>query len=54
MVSDKDRLEIERLTNLVRGFEWEIEKTEFGDEWIRVVVRRRPEGLPVEVAPGPG
>lgn len=54
MVSDRDRLEIERLTNLVVGFGWETEKTEFGDDWIRVVVRRKPEGLPEETAPGPG
>lgn len=54
LVSDKDRLEVDRLTNLVRGFDWEIEKTEYTDEWIRVVVKKAPEGLPAEAAPGPG
>lgn len=54
MPTDKDRLEVERLTNLVMGFGWEIEKTEFSDEWIRVSIKKSPEGLPAEAAPGPG
>jgi len=36
-----EAIEIERLMNLVRGFGWEMEKKESGEEELRVTLRMK-------------
>jgi len=49
-----DRLDIERLGNLVTGFGWKIKKQEFTDDKIIVVLEKsRAPGVEVAEA-GPG
>lgn len=54
MAVDADRLDLERLQNLVRGFGWFMVKQEFTSEKIIVQLekpRKTPEGSP-ESIPG--
>ena len=46
--ADKDRLEIDRLGNLVTGFGWRIAKQEFTDEKI-IVTLDKPRSAGVEI-----
>ena len=49
--ADRDRLEIDRLGNLVTGFNWKIAKQEFTDEKIIVTLERsRAPGVKVPEA----
>jgi len=51
---ERDRLEIDRVGNLITGFGWNITKQEFTDEKIIVQIER-PRSPGVEVAEaGPG
>jgi len=46
---ERDRLEIDRLGNLITGFKWQIVKQEFTDEKIIVTIEK-PRAPGVEVA----
>lgn len=51
---DMNRLEVERIRNLVSGFGWEVFKEEITEEDIIIVMKKRrviPVGVPM---PGPG
>ena len=51
---ERDRLEIDRLGNLIRGFGWNVAKQEFTEEKIIVTIeKKRAAGVEVEEA-GPG
>ena len=46
MPIEQDRIEIERLHNLITGFGWSIKKQEFTDEEIQIeIVRKRAPGV---------
>lgn len=53
MAADQNRLEVERIRNLVTGFGWELIKEEVTDEDI-ILVMRKPRVIPLVVTPGPG
>ena len=48
MAADQDRLEMERLTNLVSGFGWKVRKQEFEDDKL-VVILEKSRGPGVEI-----
>jgi len=48
MAIERDRLEVDRLGNLITGFGWKITKQEFTDDKIIIVVEK-PRALGVEV-----
>jgi len=51
---ERDRLEIDRVGNLIRGFGWSIAKQEFTEDKIIVQIEKsRAPGVEVEEA-GPG
>lgn len=54
MVADKDRIEVERIVNLVRGFGWEVVKQEFTEDRIILSLEKRRELEAVEMGAGPG
>ena len=46
MVTDRERIEVERVVNLVQGFGWSKEKEEISDQEIKITLtkaRREPE-----------
>jgi len=46
MVNDQERIEVERVVNLVQGFGWRKIKEELSDDKIQIVLekdRKRPE-----------
>ena len=52
MVSDPNRLEVERIRNLVSGFGWEIVREEYPEELI-IVVMQKKKVVPGAGSPGP-
>lgn len=52
MVSDEDRRQVERLTNLVTGFGWTVGTIDYTDEIVRVVLTRLVTGEPAESGAG--
>ena len=48
MAIERDRIEVERLTNLTTGFGWNLTKQEFTDEKI-IVTLEKPRAPGVEV-----
>lgn len=53
MAVDQNRLEVERIRNLVTGFGWELIKEEITDEDIVITMKKkRVVGIP-EVGAGP-
>lgn len=54
MAMDRDRLEIDRVGNLITGFGWRIVKQEFTEDKIKVQIEKsRAPGVEVPEA-GPG
>lgn len=53
MAVDQNRLEVERIRNLVTGFGWEFVKEEITDEDIIITMRKRRIVLAPEVGAGP-
>jgi len=54
MAEDRDRLEIDRVGNLITGFGWRIVKQEFTEDKIKVAIEKsRAPGVEVPEA-GPG
>ncbi len=51
---DMNRLEVERIRNLVRGFEWEVIKEEITEEDIILVMKKPRVVKPGTPTPGPG
>lgn len=50
---DRDRLEIERLVNLIAGFGWVVSKQEITEDAIVVTIKRVRALVPPEVGAGP-
>ena len=53
MPVDQNRLEVERIRNLVSGFGWEVVKDEISDEDI-ILVMKKKRMIPSVPEPGPG
>lgn len=51
-MADPNRLEVERIRNLVGGFGWEIVKDEVTDEEI-ILVMKKKRAVPAPVLVGP-
>lgn len=51
---DRDRLEIERVGNLITGFGWRIVKQEFTEDKIILQVEKQRESSPEVAEAGPG
>ena len=47
-----DRLEVERVLNLVQGFAWEKTNEEVTDEYVIITIRKKRQS-PVETSGGP-
>lgn len=54
MVSDEDRRQVERLTNLAKAFDWEITSVDYTDDQIKVTLTRPVTGEPAESGAGAG
>lgn len=53
MVSDEDRRQVDRLTNLVQAFDWTVASVDYTDDQIKVVLTRPVTGEPAETSAGP-
>lgn len=51
---DLNKLEVDRIVNLVTGFGWEKVKEELTDTDILIVLKKKRVSLPGELGSGPG
>ena len=51
---DMDKLEMERVLNLIQGFGWEKTEERISDEYIEITIRKKRTGPEVPPGAGPG
>lgn len=52
--TDQQRIEVERVQNLVTAFDWEIVSIDYEDGAINMKLRKEIPGVPAEETAGPG
>lgn len=50
---DRDRLEVDRIINLIAGFNWVVIKSELSEDKIILTIEKKRALVPPEVGAGP-